>query len=46
MKPTCPQCDSENLDQGIDRKILCHACKRFLLLTAYWTDPNSITSKN
>jgi len=27
MTPKCPACDSENLDQGVDRTILCHDCK-------------------
>jgi hypothetical protein len=36
MKPICPHCDSEQLDQGIDRKILCHKCKRFFILVGTW----------
>ena len=32
MKITCPNCQSENLDQGTDRKIFCHGCKKFLML--------------
>lgn len=32
MKPTCPICDSESLDQGTNRKILCHGCEKFLML--------------
>lgn len=24
MKPTCPKCGSENLDQGVGETILCH----------------------
>ncbi len=27
MRPKCPNCDGDNLDQGIDRSILCHDCK-------------------
>lgn len=36
MKPKCPSCNSENLDQGIDESILCHDCKRFYVLVPTW----------
>lgn len=36
MKLVCPNCSSENLDQGIDEKILCHKCKRFWVLIGTW----------
>ena len=36
MKLTCPKCDSEDLDQGLDKKILCHGCKRFYILIGTW----------
>ena len=26
MKVTCVECDSENVDQGIDESLLCHDC--------------------
>jgi len=32
MKPTCPACMSENLDQGLDGTILCHDCKKIYIL--------------
>jgi len=30
MRPKCPNCNGDNLDQGIDRSILCHDCKTIL----------------
>ena len=38
MKPTCPQCESEQLDQGTNRKILCQNCKTFLMLKKIGVD--------
>lgn len=32
MKINCPECRSENLDQGLNGKILCHDCNRFWIL--------------
>jgi transcription initiation factor TFIIIB Brf1 subunit/transcription initiation factor TFIIB len=32
MKLTCPECNSEDLDQGVSGKILCHGCKKILML--------------
>lgn len=39
MKPKCPCilpdgkiCGSENLDQGLNERILCHDCKQFSIL--------------
>ncbi len=32
MKLTCPECESDNLDQSTTGKILCHSCKNFLML--------------
>jgi len=36
MKITCPTCNSENLDQGLNGKILCHDCQRFWLMVGTW----------
>jgi hypothetical protein len=40
-KLTCPKCDSEYLDQGIDGKIICHGCRRFLMLMDTWILPTN-----
>lgn len=32
MKPHCPDCNSEYLDQGKDKTILCHGCKNIFEL--------------
>lgn len=37
MKPTCPKCASEQLDQSTTGKILCHDCSRFWTLVLSWT---------
>ena len=47
MKPKCPNCNSEDLDEGLDGKILCHGknedgttCGKVYYLIATWTVPN------
>jgi len=42
MKIKCNKCGSDNLDQGIDQKILCHNCKAFYYLIATWQAPDII----
>ena len=32
MKLTCPNCDSDDLDQGTTGKIICHGCQDFLMI--------------
>lgn len=39
MQLTCPECDSECLDQGINKKILCHDCGTFFELTKSVQNP-------
>jgi transposase-like protein len=39
MKIKCPNCISENLDQGISDEILCHDCKRTWKMVGTWRAP-------
>ena len=38
----CNKCGSDNLDQGVDGKILCHNCKALYYLVATWIAPDII----
>ena len=35
--PSGEVCESENLDEGVTGKILCHDCKNFLMLVTIGT---------
>lgn len=39
MNITCPNCKSEQMDQGISEEILCHDCKRTFKLVGMWRMP-------
>jgi len=38
----CNRCGSDNLDQGVDGKILCHNCNALYYLVATWVAPDII----
>jgi len=42
MRIKCNNCQSDNLDQGTDGKILCHNCKAMYHLIAAWQAPDII----
>jgi len=42
MRIKCNNCQSDNLDQGTDDKILCHDCKAMYYLVAAWQAPDII----
>ena len=42
MRIKCNNCQSDNLDQGTDGKILCHDCKAMYYLVAAWQAPDII----
>lgn len=43
MKPKCPECESEYLDQGKDGGIFCHGCK--VIFRLYRTDTMTVIDK-
>jgi hypothetical protein len=42
MKIKCPNSDclSDDLDEGLDGRVLCHKCNRTYYLIATWVVPN------
>jgi hypothetical protein len=42
MRITCPNCESDCLDQGVNGVILCHNCRYFWVLCKEITPNNQV----